>query len=600
MKQWLMAVLAVAAAGMAAAALPPAAELYDQVLPKVLESKQVLADDPAQALLLVEDAQKAFAEGAEALPPVIAAGIERAIENARVAVARRSKADLEGRIWVLRGAFAKALYDAFFDAVAAGDLETAKELLDRLMEASARPDSLKEEAWRLAQAGDLAGLRTLLEKAYLEAIAKTLDLVGDGENRIHDYALTSKAYGLFLIIQDSPRVGGLRPADFVDALRYLAKGDLEAFQKSIAKLRELVREALAAFEPAAAPAVEETKPEPEPAPAPSPGEEQNTGARSPAPPGPGLARSQAPAPPAAPPRAVSARRAPPAPKAVSPRTTIETFRVPEWMPKEKRDRVKARAAALGYAYSVDLFDALDRVRSEVSTASVLLGEARLDEARDHLDRAWWQYVTRVEPVMEPATPLARILSGIMERLRRSPGVRVTDLSTLHFLLAGLEEHYKTGTHNPWKRRWMKTQVVLMSFAGLPRAVFFILAGALALFPLYLVRLTFGGRNIYWRLLGVAIFFLLLPALFEAIGYVADILARYGGLPQAAALINLSVLQSLPAQVAWGVSIFLVIITASWGLRGIAAQFGLIRERRRRTQASPQETTESVIEWDEEF
>jgi len=123
--------------------LPPAAGLYDEVVPKVLEAKRVLEKDPAQALVLVEDAQKAFAKGREPLPPVIAAGIEQALKDARVSVARKSKADLEGRLWVVRGAFAKALYDAFFEAVAAGDLETARALLDRLVEASAASTSTK-------------------------------------------------------------------------------------------------------------------------------------------------------------------------------------------------------------------------------------------------------------------------------------------------------------------------------------------------------------------------------------------------------------------------------------------------------------------------
>ena len=234
-------------------ALPPAAGLYDEVMPKVLEAKQVLEKDPAQALVLVEDAQKAFAKGREPLPPVIAAGIEQALKDARISVARRSKADLEGRLWVVRGAFAKALYDAFFEAVAAGDLETARALLDRLVEASARPESLKEEALALAEKKDLEGLRRLFERAYLNAIVKSLELAGDGENRIHAYALVSKAYGLFLIIQDAPRVRDVRPKDFVDALAALASGDLEGYRAKVAELRTKLTEALRAYEKAPVP-----------------------------------------------------------------------------------------------------------------------------------------------------------------------------------------------------------------------------------------------------------------------------------------------------------------------------------------------------------
>ncbi len=267
MRKW-MAVLAPALLALAWAALPPAAELYDQVFPKVLEAKRILAKDPAQALILVQDAQKAYAKGKDRLPPVIAAGIEQALKDARVAVARRSKGDLEGRIWVVRGAFGKALYDAFFEAVAKGEGEAYKPLLDRLIEATARPDTLKAEAEKLAGAGDLAGLRQLFEGAYLKAIVKTLDLARQGNDRVRAYALTSKAYGLFLIVQDSPRVRGVQVKDFIDALTALTQGDLTTYRKKVGAIRERLAAALEAVKGAPkAPAQPAPPAEPRPAPA---------------------------------------------------------------------------------------------------------------------------------------------------------------------------------------------------------------------------------------------------------------------------------------------------------------------------------------------
>ena len=583
----------------ALAALPPAASLYDEVMPKVLEAKRVLAKDPAQALVLVEDAQKAYAKGKDRLPPVIAAGIEQALKDARVSVARKSKADLEGRLWVVRGAFAKALYDAFFEAVAAGDLETAKALLDRLIEASARPETLKEEALRLAEKKDLEGLRRLFEEAYLNAIVKSLELAGDGENRVHAYALVSKAYGLFLIIQDAPRIRDVRPKDFVDVLAALASGDLEGYRTRVAELKAKLGRALEAYKKVPAPAPEKPKP-----PAPKP----ETAAPAPAKPAPAPPTKAPPPPQAAAPPVSAAPRlaAPPLPKP-SARPDVQTFYAPDWMPKDKRALVEARAQALGYLYLADFLDTIEAVRADIGAASALLGSAQITEARQLLDRAWWRYTTRVEPVVAVAAkPMARRVSELLERLRRVPGVRTTDLTTMYALIGGLKEHFLKGGHAPSVRLWLKTQAFLLGFTGLPRTVFFLLAGALAFFPLYLIRLTFGGRNVYWRLLGFAFFFLLLPAIVEAITYLGDILANYGGMPELAALINLSVLQSLPAQIGWGVSIFLVVVLAGWGLRGIAQQFGLITQRRgapptTATQTlSPTATSESVIEWDEEF
>ena len=570
-----------------AATLPPAAQLYDQVMPKLIQAKQILEKDPAGALVLVEDAQKLFEEGKDPLPAVIAAGIERALKDARVAVARRSKADLEGRLWVVRGAFAKALYDAFFDAVAKGDLASARALLDRLIEASARSPALKAKAWELAKKKDLEGLRRLFETAYLEAIDKSLALAGDGKDRAHAYALTSKAYGLFLIVQDSPRVQDLRPRDFVDALTFLTKGDLEGYRAKVKEIRAKLARSLKALKAPPAP---------------------QAAAKAKAPPAPAPPKPK----PKAAPKPPPAKAAPPPVKAAAPaakparRPEVETFRAPSWLPRDKRELVRARAEALGYLYLADFLDAVEAVRSDIGDASALLGAARIGEARRLLDRAWWRYSTRIEPVFAAAVPgMAHRVGVLLERLRRVPGVRVSDLTTMHALLGGLKRHFLTGGHPGSERVWLKLQAFLLGFTGLPRTVFFLLAGALAFFPLYLIRLTFGGRNIYWRLLGYAFFFLLLPAILEAISYLGEILANYGGMPELAALINLSVLQSLPAQIAWGISIFLVVILAGWGLRGIAQQFGLLSERRgvsaSDTQTlSPTATSESVIEWDEEF
>ena len=587
MRKW-TAVLAPVLLALAWAALPPAAELYDQVFPKVLEAKRVLAKDPAQALVLVEDAQKAYAKGKDRLPAVIAAGIEQALKDARVAVARRSKGDLEGRIWVVRGAFGKALYDAFFEAVAKGDLEAAKPLLDRLVEASARPETLKAEAEKLAEAKDLAGLRKLFEGAYLEAMVKTLDLARHGDDRVRAYALTSKAYGLFLIVQDSPRVREVQVQDFIDALKALTQGDPATYRKKLGEIRGRLAAALEAVKGAP------KAPAPKPAPPPSPGPETQT-------------------PPAAPPRAAAPKPAPkpPAPRAAAPLlpraappARVDTFRAPDWMPKGLAAKVRSRAAALGYLYLSDYVEATEDVRDDVSRATALLGSADIEGARRYLDRAWWHYQTRVVPLAELASPLAPRVGTLLERLRRIPGVRTSDLTTLYTLISAVESTFLNGQPTKAERIWLDLQASLLGFTGLPRAVMFLLAGALAFFPLFLIRLTFGGRNVYWRLLGLAFFFLLLPAMIEALTYLGDILANYGGLPQLAQLINLSVLQSLAAQVGWGVSILLVVVLAGWGLRGIAHQFGLIRERAgaptTAQELSPTATSESVVEWDEEF
>ena len=604
-------VLALFLLALALAALPPAASLYDQIMPKLVEAKRVLKTDPAAALVLVEDAEKAFAAGKDQLPPVIAQGIERALKEARLSVARRSPADLEGRLWLVRGALGKALYDAFFEAVAKKDLDTARELLKRLAEATARGPEFEKRALLLAEKGDIEALRTYLELTYLKAIKKSVELAGDGEDRKHAYALMSKAYGLFLVIQDSPRVLELRPQDFVDALAALAKGDLEAYRKKRAEILKKLDAAIAALKKkakapvAAAPASKPPKPPAKPKPKAPPPKPAAKAAQAP-PPAVKTAPKPQPAAKAAPPPPPPAKAAPPPPAAPPrPEAEVDTFRPPAWLPKDKQEKVKAVAQGLGYDYLADFLDAVEEVKNDIGAATALLGAARIAEARKRLDRAWWHYTTRVEPVFSVAVgPMAKRVGALLERLRRVPGVRTTDLTTIYSLVDGLKTHFLTGGHDRGTQLWLKLQAFLLGFTGLPRAVFFLLVGALSLFPLYLIRLTFfSGKNIYWRLLGLAFFFLFLPALVEGFTYLAEILAEYGGMPQLAALINLSTLQSLPAQIGWGISVFIVVVLAGWGLRGLAHQFGIISERRRVETKKPEPepaAERAEIEWDEEF
>jgi hypothetical protein len=74
----------------------------------------------------------------------------------------------------------------------------------------------------------------------------------------------------------------------------------------------------------------------------------------------------------------------------------------------------------------------------------------------------------------------------------------------------------------------------------------------------------------------------------------------------AALANLSIGQGLLPYLTWGFTVFLVVALAGAGLRGIAAQFGLLKERGAEVTATGVEpppstlTSETIVEWDEEF
>jgi hypothetical protein len=191
----------------------------------------------------------------------------------------------------------------------------------------------------------------------------------------------------------------------------------------------------------------------------------------------------------------------------------------------------------------------------------------------------------------------------LTRLTQAVGVRAIDVFPVYEALEELGRQFPTG---PRETPWLDFRLSLLNLVGIPRAVFFLLAAALAFFPLYLIRLTFGGRNVYWNLLGLAFLFLLLPILAEGLSYFGSVMAEYGGLPWLAALANLSIGQGLLPYLAWGFTVFLVVALAGAGLRGIAAQFGLLKERGAEVTATGVEppprtlTSETIVEWDEEF
>ena len=585
----------------------PLPQLYDQLYPKLETARTELDRDPAASLQAIDDALNIFRKGAENVPEALSEGVVQALNNARIAVSRKSKADLEGQLWVVRGSLGKMLYEAMFQAAYQGDKEQARALLDRLIEITARTPDLKAKAERYIDTGDIEGLRTLFERAYAEAIYKTLQLAQQKDQRVAAYALTAKAYGLYLVVQDSPRLKGASARDFVDALAALVAGDDAAFK---AKTDELIAAAQAFFKAAGpvvatAPAAAQTQPEAAPAPQPA-----ATEAPAPAPqPAQPAQPAAKPAPqPAAQPAAT--KPAPvQAPVLVSPIEQLKqdmTFLIGD--PK-KAEKVAASMAQVGIYSYTDWRDSLHLTMGLLAKAQAYISSGQAQKSKQYIGYARNRYIYEIYPLVDAIDPdAAKTTLSMFDQLIGGVGIRTADLVVMIAQLENVGDIVLGRGLGPWHDFTVSLQ---RSTFGLPRAVFFMLVGILALFPLYLIWLTFGGRNVYWRLLGLAFFFLLLPAIVEGLSYLGDILAVYGNVPSLYVLDNFSILQNLVAQLAWGALIFLVVVFATWGLRGIAIQFGLIQDRRQPAttthaaadltgEKNPTLTSETIVEWDEEF
>jgi len=526
-------------------------ELYDG-----LEAAlgQVRLENPAQAVNALNRAQSLLREEG-ALPPVLRDAALTNLQEARQFVAQKSAVDLEARLLLVRHLVGKALYDAFLQAQ--GEEKAA--LGQRLARATGLPPALVAQA----RSAPPEEARRLLEARYLQAMAEDLGQALAAQSRPQAYLALARAYARYLIVQDSPQ-SRLKAQDFVQALALVSTGQpfRPEVQRLLGQIQAWRQDLLSSLQPSTpAPPPAQARP-PEPAPSPPSGTQAS----------------------------------PEAPSAEA-----ETFYTPGWMDERTAQTVRLAARTLGYNYDFQLLEAVEEVRDEIGLAVTALGRGDAEEGRYRLERAFYKFRMQVEPVFVHIHPsLTEAISRSLNLLSQATGIRTLDALTAYEAVEALRQSFLQG---PRQDLWLNLKLALLQTAGVPRAVFFLLAGALSFFPLYLLRLTFGGRNVYWNLLGLAFLVLLLPIFAEALSYFGSILADYGNLPALAFLSNLSIGQGLLPYLAWGFTIFLVVALAGAGLRGIAAQFGLLREREpeaSRRETTPTLTSETIVEWDEEF
>lgn len=542
----------------------PLPEFYDR-----LEGAlgQVRIEAQTQALPALERAQSLLRQEGEALPPVLRDAALLNLQEARQALLRKSQADLEARLLLVRHLLGKALMDGFL----AAKREERDAFLGRLARATGLPQALVQEVRSLSP----AEARRRLEAYYLQAMAEDLGRALGAGSRPEAYLALARAYARYLVIQDSPQ-STLRAQEFVQALAKVSGG--EPFRTEVAALRE---KALAWRKNL------QIGPKPQIA-APSSPQTQAPKASSPPPP----------ATPSTPPSSL------PLPTEDLPKGLREEVSFLRVDP-EVQAKIGKVLETLGYPSLVEWLPTLDEVRSAVAQAQVYTQAGQGERARLYLNYAYNRYRLKVMPLVESYAPdVASRLDRFFQHLSAAPALRTVDLTVLLAEVQEAEEQLFGDTLGFWHT--LQTNLVLL-FAGIPRAVFFLLVGVLAFFPLYLIRLTFGGRNLYWNLLVLASFFLFLPIIAEGLSYFGSLMASYGGLPWLSLLTYLSIGEGLVPYIVWvWFSAFLAVALATAGLRGIAAQFGLLKERGAEvapTAERPPSTTltsETIVEWDEEF
>lgn len=584
-----------------------------------------LPDDAVEARSALDRAFSALLTLSRGDGSALADSLDRVFERARTAIDNRSETDLAVQAQVLVGGFQRLLFEAALIAAVEGDEELARARLLAL----ADDVGLGEARIAQLQAETEAGpLRRVFEAGVAEQVAARLELLLDAgapEDTDAAYRDLARAYADFLLVQDSGRLDPTSNERFVDAARGLVDGDDEGYLASLDALSgDLadLRDAADAGEPprddvgegAAVVADlggEDEAPAEDDVAAPA-GDETVEGADE----------------------AVAADDAgEPALEEVdleALRAEIET-EVREQVAAEMEAQAIADLALeltnLGVpagerdAWAADLYEAgvtsVAELEAELATlaaafeAEVLRGDVAMAQAI--LDRIETAYGPRRSAV--GGTDLAALafrlapqadgrLRATLDRLQRAPTLRASDASLLVTEVVTLSDALRGGaapalqeaiaTTASWWRDWIRpaTMIVL---------------ALLALIPLRLLRLAFGGGNPNWSLVGLALFLLLLPIYVEGVLAAAALLAGPLAMPALAGWSVASAFASELTQFVWAAVMALAILFAIIGLYGICAQFGVVGRRRSatatpgtragRTRATRGDKT--LVDWDDE-
>ena len=593
MKRW-FAVIAVLGSVLAA----PASALYDGLAPALDKVQALQGKNPAQALSVLTDAENRFREGATDLTPVLREGILQSLADAKQALAKKSSADLSARVQFIKAILGKALYDGYFSDLSGGKPQDAAVLLPKVLAASGLPASLKAQVTALTSANNLEGLRRFFERTYAQGIVNALGRAQSQTSAGQAYLEATRAYALYLVVQDSPKARALNAKAFVDALGKLSRGDLNSFKGDAKNLSAQAQSFLKNVSGA-----QTSVRRPAPVTAATPPSDGGVAlAAAVPPPAPGLVVI---------PVKAQAAKAAPKPTSVT-RDTLAADLTALLKDPKKAGAAAAQVRGAGIMSVDEWKRTLLDLRGNLLEAQVQAENGQGEAAKATLSQINARYRVAVQPVVEALNPaLSARTVRLLDLAQNAAGLRTSDFSVLGGELMenslALQGKSLGAFHN--------FQVgLLQAILGFPRAILFILAGLLSILPLYLLGLTFGGRNLYWRYLGLAFFFLLLPAMMEGLSYIGSLLG--GSIPALNALSNLSIGQNLVTQLVWGLTLFLVVAFATFGLRGIAAQFGLLPGGRNQpvqpsnptlpgvtaksAKPNPGLTNETIVEWDEEF
>ena len=593
---------------------------YDLAVERLNGALGALSEDGSLSLdALDQAAQTLRALSRDTSSPNLVTALERTFTRAETAVQNRSATDLGVQVAVLRGGFWRLVYESALRAANEGDVSLSRERLARIAADMTFSDPNLDA---LNGADTYPALITAFDTGAAVTVQTHLNeasaVLGDKDAT---YLALAEAYAHFLPVQDSPRVSAATTVAFSQAFQALVTDDSETLQGSLATLGQSLSDFQGAAEAAAQGVLQQdvgTAPSPQtPAAVPAapaavfgpnaasplsaPAEngaletgELGTGELETGELETGGQEGQTPtaAAPGTPVPALPLLNTNQADLAAE----LSTF----GLAGDSRADLLNNYAARDLESVTDAVEALyadsSRTLSAIESGNASSVQARLEAYRDTFERF-------LAPLLGANAPVSADTRRLVNHFATAPGLRLQDGA----VLVGQTERVAaalSGTVAPGPGLVLSTSLV---WSGWLRLLVMMVLGLLAVVPLYLLNLAFGGANRNWRLVGAALFLLLLPIMYEGLTSLLELLAALSGVAALSGLSAFSIFQNTVSQVVWALLSALAIGLAVAGLYGICVQFGLLGKRGAGdTVISPGDaplgraSTGTAVDWDEEF
>ena len=533
---------------------------------------QAVADRAGNSAKSLSDLDRASAAFVTLRPSISSAlltsGIDRVLQSSRAALGR-APADLEAQVEQARSLMRKALNDQTLARLGAPGSAPLREQSELLASEFGLRGAARSSFLTAAAARDTGRAARLLRSAAAQKIqanvsaasaaqtgaAQTGTAPANTAQRTRSYLALARATGWFTVVQDAPETGGLTLPQFTQALSNLTGGNAGALATSLSALRR----GAAAFVKTSAQAVKI-----------------------------GGAATQAPTGATTP--TIPSTPAGPAPSGQTPATQSQVTQSP--ITQSPVTQSPATQSPVSASPASQQKASLDAVYAALSRAQAAAGHADLPLARTQVGRA----ALALSATGLRSTAGYDALETDLNTLQDRTGLRAGDLQAV---LAELNNVEQLSAAQPTSAL-DATSVSVSRLAPPLWPLLFLIVGLLALYPLYLLNLAFGGRNSYWRAIAASLLLLFLPVLLEGLGGTLAYLGDLSGAGFLRALGNLSLRQG-----AWGLPIWLLLTAAavalaSYGFRGLCRQFGLLGGSGG-SSANPTraETAQTALDWDED-